>query len=68
MKRTEFWVLIIYSAVTIKFLWPFIENDGYVLATAMKESVSSSFLALFIGAFLNAALVIYCLHKSKIAD
>ncbi len=65
MKKIEILVLIIYTAITLKFLWPFISTEDATLGLALRGGTSNFLLALFVGAFLNAALIIYWLNKKQ---
>jgi len=62
-RKLEVWVLVVYTLINLKFLWPFIAQSDLVVAAALKDSAMTSFLALFVGLFLNAALIIYFLER-----
>lgn len=66
-RKIEIIVLIIYTLINLKFLWPFISDPGLLIVLAIpgQQSTSTSYLSLFIGLFLNAALIFYWIKNRE---
>ncbi len=58
-------VLVVYTYLNIRIFYPFLfgaDHLSYLYGMAIQNN-GSSLLALFIGLFLNAAIVIYFLKR-----
>lgn len=64
-RKIEIAILIVYTIINLKFLAPFIFDNNLVIAAALKGDISNSFLALFVGLFLNTTLVLYWFNKNN---
>ncbi len=61
-NKTLIWVLIIYTILNIKFLWPFIFNKDSIFIIATQQG--TSLLGIFLSIFLNTVLIVYCINKN----
>jgi len=59
-KKIEIAVLIIYTYINLRVMWPIISEGGYVF---MTNGAFSGAITVLLGLFLNAALIIYWLHQ-----
>ncbi len=71
IKKTyiEWIVVIIYTILNLKMLEPFLfseNSSGLIMGMGLKEGTGQNLMALFLGLFLNAALIIYVLNKNDI--
>lgn len=60
----EIVVLIIYTWLNIRIVYPFLFTKDYLEALAFRQSGYSDMLFLPIALFLNAALILYWLRKN----
>ncbi len=64
----EWIILAIYTALNLKLLSPFIfdsNSSGILLGMGLKEGSGQNLIAIFLGLFLNAALIIYVLRRNN---
>lgn len=62
MKRfCEIAVLIIYTCLNIKLMYPLLVEPSFIYATAAGGSFN--YLGIFLGLFLNAGLILYYLRN-----
>ncbi len=60
-KYFEAAVLIAYTLLNLWLMYPLLSTKGYLIAVAVSGT-GTNYLAMFIGLFLNAGLLIYCLR------
>jgi len=66
-KNITIGILAIYSWLNLKLFYPFLfgeDHSSLVLALGLNSN-NSSLLALFVGLFLNTALVLYWIKHYK---
>lgn len=65
-KIIEIIVLVIYTWLNIRIIYPFLfgEHSNGILEGIAIQSNGSNLLALFIGLFLNVAVILYWLKKN----
>ena len=65
-KQTfEATLLILYTWLNLRMLYPFVFGSNYqgmLIGTALQTN-GSNLLALFVGLFLNVALILYWVNK-----
>ena len=59
-------VILLYSYFNLKILSFFLANDGAILIGTVINSSGNAILGLTVGLFLNAALIVYVLNKTKL--
>ncbi len=63
-KNMAIIILIIYTWLNMRFLYPFLfGEEGNLLGVAFQTN-GSNLLALFVGLFLNVALILYWLKNN----
>lgn len=61
-RKIEIIVLVIYTILNLKIIWPVISEGGYVFLT---NGSFNGAVTILIGLFLNAGLIIYCLRTDQ---
>lgn len=63
-KQITLGVILIYTFLNLKALYPVLFIEGYTEAIALSPNASSTgFLAIFIALFLNVAVILYFLKN-----
>ncbi len=61
-------VVLAYTAMNMKVLWPFVAKQQLLFGASVSSEGSPNLLAIVLGLFLNAALVMMWLRKMKGPD
>jgi hypothetical protein len=60
-KYFEAAVLLTYTLLNLWLMYPLLSTKGYLIAVAVTGT-GTNYLAIFVGLFLNAALLMYYLR------